>query len=165
MVDDAAGRRIVDQRLGVGDLPGADAEGPVVPRPVVAGSRCVEAEQDAVAQRRGGAGIGKRGDVGDAVPEAEEHRVGGGRRRAEAGGRGKFQVVVGVEGGRGAVHHGPGADQFVVLQGLQVELGEAGVDDGSAAGIDEHPVRVSGRVEAAATDQAAVPLAPLEACG
>ncbi|MNQ35932.1 hypothetical protein D3C85_494390 [compost metagenome] len=165
VVDDAAGRRVVDQHLGVGDLPGAHAEGPVVPRPVVAGIRCVEAEQDAVAQRRGGAGIGKRGDVGDAVPEAEEHRVGGGRRRAEAGGRGELQVVVGIEGGRGAVDHRPGADQLIVLQGLQVELGEAGIDDGGTSRIDQHAIRVGGRVEAATADQPAIPLAPLEARG
>ncbi|MDT4842916.1 hypothetical protein FQZ97_768310 [compost metagenome] len=73
--------------------------------------------------------------------------------------------MVGIEGGRGAVDHRPGTDQLVVLQGLQVELGEAGIDDGGTSRIDQHAIRVGGRVEAATADQPAIPLAPLEARG
>ncbi|MCY1341117.1 hypothetical protein D9M69_270510 [compost metagenome] len=161
VVDDADRRRAVEQDLRVADLAGAHAEGPVVARPVVAGG--VEGQADAVAQLMRVGDLGEVLDLADAVPQAEEHRIQGARQAAEAGRGLQLQVVIGVEAGDAAVDHAPGAHQLVVLQGLQVELGQARVDDGRAAGVDDHPVGVAAGVEAATADEAAVPLAPLEA--
>ena len=80
-----------------------------------------------------------------------------------AGGAVEVEIVVGVERGHRAVDDVPGAGQLVVLQRLEVELGQSGVDDRRAAGVDRHVRRVDRGVEAAAAGQPAVPLRPLEA--
>ncbi len=158
--EDAVGMRtlgvgLVDQDLRVGDLAGADGEDPGIAGSIAHTGGRIEDEADAVEQLDGIGGVQEVGDGPKTVPEAEEDGIDSRREGAEGGGIVEGEVAVTVKMGGGAVDDLPVAEAGVAIEGFEIEVGQAGVEDGGPVRQDLDAMGGTG-LERAEADETAV---------